>query len=201
MATRPKTTQTAPRSPAEQSEERLGIPDPNAVASREEYVAAMKQASEESQRQAEILDSAWVDYLRTTRDACMEAETESWAAYREYLKQTDEKSLTAHKRSSETHRKYNRAVIDSWEEAAPQAAATEALYDYYNELLDISISTQREIAKAGEIYSQRTFEISAETHKRILGAERKHVIATQPIFAEVQEATPTGADRSSDQSA
>jgi hypothetical protein len=61
------------------------------------------------------------------------------------------------------------------------------LYDYHNELLDISISTQREIAKAGEIYSQRTFEISAEAHKRILGAERKHVIATQSFFTQVAE--------------
>jgi hypothetical protein len=198
MATRPKTTQTATSSAAEQFEERLGIPDPNAVVSREEYVAAMKHASEESQRQAEILDSAWVDYLRTTRDACMEAETETWAAYREYLKQVDEKSLTAHKRSSETHRKYNRAVIDSWEKADPQAAASEAFYDYHSELLDISISTQREIAKAGEIYSQRTFEISGETRKRILSAERKHVIATQPIFTQFQEPTPTGTDHSSD---
>jgi hypothetical protein len=182
MAARPKTTRTAPDNATAQSEEGLVSPEPNAVESREEYVAAMKQANEESQRQAEILETAWTEYERAVRDARMDAATESWTAHREYLKQTDERSLAAHKSSSEARRKYTTALIDSWEKADAQAAATEALYNYHGELFEISISTQREIAKTGRIYYERTFEISAETQKRILESERRYVKATQPIF-------------------
>jgi hypothetical protein len=150
----------------------------------------MKQASDESQRQARIIEDAYSEYIRAVRDAWVDATEKSWAAYKEHLSEVQDKSLEADKRSAESDRKYMRTLIESWDQADPQAFSADAYYDNYNERLEISSLTQQAIAKAGQTYANRLFQISVETEKRSREAERKYVIATQPAQSQEQPAGP-----------